>query len=89
MTLEKIIDWVSGPPGWPAANLSVQPKRVSLTLAAKVCLPTFNALDPNWGMVSASNDWLTMDRYPEGKYGQTSGATAVSAAIDVTSDHQS
>ena len=26
-----------------------------------------------------------MDRYPEGKYGQTSGATAVSAAIDVTS----
>ena len=42
--------------------------------------------DPNWGMVSASNDWLTMERYPEGKYGQDrSGATAVSGAIDVTS----
>ena len=86
---EKIIDWAAGSPpgsgGWPAANLSGTAKRVSLTLAAKVWWPSpFNALDPNWGMVSASNQWLTMDRYPEGKYGQTSGATAVSAAIDVT-----
>ena len=79
---QKIITWAAG---WPAANLSGKAKQVSLTLAAKVWWPSpFNALDPNWGMVSASNSWLTMDRYPEDKYGQTSGQTAVSAAIDVT-----
>jgi len=81
---ERIVEW-AGTFGDAPLGEGDPPGTASLTLTAKVFWPSpYNGLNPDDVIATAQNH-ENLRRYPEGVYGQTGpGATAVSAAIDVT-----
>ena len=79
---EKIVEWAAT---FGTAPLSGPAGTKSLLLSSKVFWPSpYNSLNPD-DVVGVAQNHENLRRYPEDVYGQTGpGATAVSAAIDVT-----